>query len=123
MAIVSTRLQQLLNGFAHRHEAEVAAVVSRSGLPVAARAPEGVRVDHFAAMSATLMGASEVVCRGFGRKGPKRVRVDLNGGVMLTAGVGPRVFVVAVVPEATDGVVAALAKLAGDVGDVLKDRD
>lgn len=97
----------------------MSAVVSRSGVPIAWEIPEGVRVDSFATLAATLLGASEVMYSGIQRQPPNRVLVESDNGVLVAKGIGPRAFFVAVVPEGSDAAYKGMDKSAAAIRTIL----
>ncbi len=77
----------------------MSAVVTRSGGVVASVLPEDVPADNFATMSATLLGALEVIYSSTPGPTPQKVVVQTEAGNLLVRLVTPRVFLVAL----TDG--------------------
>lgn len=113
-------MKRILATFNTKHKAILSAVVSRSGVPIAWETPEGVKVDAFATLTATLLGASEVVCSGIQRKPPRRVLVESENGVLVAKGIGPRAFLVAVMPKGSDAAFQGMEESAAAIQNVLR---
>lgn len=73
---------------------EVSAIVSRSGVPIAWNVPDESMVETFATLSATIMGAAEVVYTSIGRVPPRRIMIDSDGGVFVAAPIGSKALLV-----------------------------
>jgi predicted regulator of Ras-like GTPase activity (Roadblock/LC7/MglB family) len=54
-----------------------------------------VHIDAFSTLSATILGASEVIYSGLGRKPPQRVMIEANGINYIATGLGPKALLVA----------------------------
>ncbi len=75
---------------------DCSAVVSLSGIPIAWDVPDEVNVDHFATLSATLLGASEVVYTSLNKPAPGRVIVPSGDGSLVAMSIGDNALLVAV---------------------------
>ena len=89
----------LLKGFNGRTGSRLSAVVTRSGVPLAAVLPEEVPLDNFATMAATLLGALEVIYTTMKAPSPEQVVVRSENGTLVVRVVTSRAFFVAL----TDG--------------------
>ncbi|OGS50082.1 MAG: hypothetical protein A3K65_05945 [Euryarchaeota archaeon RBG_16_68_12] len=113
-------LNRILRDFNAKYKASLSAIVSRSGVPIAWAMPPEMRVDNLATLSATILGASEVIYSGMNRDPPKRIVVESDRGVLITTGVGPKSFLVAMVPGHGDAVRAGLDQAAKSIQTVLQ---
>ena len=75
--------------------AEISAIVSRSGRPIAWNIPDEAIVESFSTLSATIMGASEVIYRGLNREIPKKIIIESGGGTSIIIGISPKMLLVA----------------------------
>ena len=78
-------------------DAEVCAVVAKSGVPLAYILPEESHVDNFGTMAATLLGALDVIYSGLHKESPSRVVVDAGASVLIAQKVTEGAFLVAIV--------------------------
>ncbi len=113
-------LNRILRDFNAKHGASLSAVVSRSGVPIAWAVPPEMRVDNLATLSATILGASEVIYSGLNQDPPRRVVVESEKGVLIATGVGPKSFLVAMVPGRGEAVTAGMDQAASSIRDVLQ---
>lgn len=88
-------LKTILSSLRSTQDVEICAVVSRNGIPLAYELPEGVHIDAFSTLSATILGASEVIYSGLGKNAPDRVMIESNGPNYIAVGVGPKALLVA----------------------------
>ena len=94
------------------------AVVSRDGLVIAADVPEGVSMDTFGIMCATLLGAASTAHSELRIGTPLHVIVDSEDAKMVVVGAGRKALIVTVVGRKGD-VNVALKKL-DELADTLK---
>jgi predicted regulator of Ras-like GTPase activity (Roadblock/LC7/MglB family) len=113
-------LNRILRDFNAKYKASLSAIVSRSGVPIAWAMPPEMRVDNLATLSATILGASEVIYSGMNRDPPTRIVVESDRGVLIATGVGPKSFLVAMVPGQGDAVRAGLDQAAKSIQTVLQ---
>jgi predicted regulator of Ras-like GTPase activity (Roadblock/LC7/MglB family) len=83
------------------------AIISRDGLVIAADLPEGVSVDTFAIMCATLLGAASTANSELRVGTPTSVLVESEDSKMIAVGAGRKALIVTVLPSKGD---ASLAK-------------
>jgi predicted regulator of Ras-like GTPase activity (Roadblock/LC7/MglB family) len=74
---------------------DICAVISRNGIPLAYELPDGVHIDAFSTLSATILGASEVIYSGLRKNVPELVLIEANGTNYIAIGVGPKALLVA----------------------------
>jgi predicted regulator of Ras-like GTPase activity (Roadblock/LC7/MglB family) len=113
-------LNRILRDFNAKYRASLSAVVSRSGVPIAWALPPEMRVDNLATLSATILGASEVIYSGLNQDPPKRVIVEADKGTLIATGVGPKSFLVAMVSGKAEAVTSALDQAASSILNVLQ---
>jgi len=78
------------------HKIEISAIVSRSGVPIAWNVPDESMVETFATLSATIVGAAEVVYTGLGKTPPKRILIDSEGGTFIATPIGTKALLVGI---------------------------
>jgi predicted regulator of Ras-like GTPase activity (Roadblock/LC7/MglB family) len=113
-------LKEVPNELSSEYEIDISAIVSRSGVPIAWNIPEDVHVETFATLSATLLGASEVVYTGLSRGTPKRVIVQSEDGTLVAIGLSKKALLVALGGRDDDGVFEAVENAARKIKDVLQ---
>lgn len=98
--------------------AMASAVISRDGLVIAADLPEGVSMETFAIMCATLLGAASTANSELKVGTPRHVVVESEDAKMVVVGAGRKALIVAVVGRKADTSVA-LKKL-DEMADTIK---
>jgi len=114
-------VKRLLTTFGRENNVALAAVVSRAGMPIAWTVPEEVHLDNFATLAATLIGAGEVIYTGLGKSPPRRVAVESEEGVLVAAGLGPRLFFVALLPSRAEALLEAMDAATATLRELLKE--
>jgi predicted regulator of Ras-like GTPase activity (Roadblock/LC7/MglB family) len=76
------------------HGIEISAVVSRSGVPIAWNMASEAHVETFATLSATILGASEVVYADLGRVPPKHIFIESQDGTFIATPLGTKALLV-----------------------------
>lgn len=108
-------LKTILVDLKKENEIEICAVISRNGIPLAYELPEGAHIDAFSTLSATILGASEVIYSGLGKQAPHRVLIEANGTNYMAVGVGPKALLVAMGstenPDLNDNIMSAAEKI------------
>ena len=94
------------------------AVISRDGLVIAADVPEGVSMETFGIMCATLLGAASTANSELRIGTPIHVTVETEDAKMLVVGAGRRALIVTVIGRKSDPV-ATLKKL-DEIAETLK---
>lgn len=98
----------------------LAAVISHSGVPVAWEAPEGIHIENFAMLCATLTGSTELLFQGVGKRPSGRVVVESNAGVVVAVSLGPKAFLAAFLSTRSDEFLAAVDAAAASLRRVLR---
>jgi predicted regulator of Ras-like GTPase activity (Roadblock/LC7/MglB family) len=88
-------LKSILNDMRANQQIDICAVISRNGIPLAYELPDGVHIDAFSTLSATILGASEVIYSGLRKNVPELVLIEANGTNYIAIGVGPKALLVA----------------------------
>ncbi|MEW5748347.1 MAG: roadblock/LC7 domain-containing protein [Candidatus Thermoplasmatota archaeon] len=78
------------------------AIISRDGLVIAADLPEGVSMDTFSIMCATLIGAASTANSELRVGTPQSVLVESEDARMLVVGAGRKALIVTVLPMRAD---------------------
>lgn len=82
--------------------AVASAVISRDGLVIAADLPEGVSMETFAIMCATLLGAASTANSELRIGTPVHVVVESEDAKMVVVGAGRKALTVAVISRKSD---------------------
>ncbi len=94
------------------------AVISRDGLVIAADVPEGVSVETFAIMCATLLGAASTAHSELRVSTPLHVIVESEDARMVVVGAGRKALIVAVLSRKGD--VALTLKKLDEMAETIK---
>lgn len=78
------------------------AIISRDGLVIAADLPDGVSMDTFSIMCATLIGAASTANSELRVGTPQSVLVESEDARMLVVGAGRKALIVTVLPMRAD---------------------
>jgi len=113
-------IKQVLADFNQVNGALLSAVISRAGVPMAWNMPSDIHSENFSTLTATLLGASEVLYTGLKRRSPERVVVESPEGTLITVGLGPKAFLVALAPEATGAFLEATDSVVASLKEILK---
>ena len=113
-------LKRILGEFNMRFGASMSAIVSRSGVPIAWSVPSGTGVDNFAALSATLLGASDVIYSSIGKTPPARIIVESEDGTLVVTGLGHKAFVVALFQKSAPENLRGMDEVSSAIMDVLR---
>lgn len=105
-------LRKLLGEFHAESKATASAVVSRSGVPLAWILPEEAHVDNFGTMTATLLGALEVIYGGLHKSAPERIVVQSADDYIVAQNITEGAFFVAIVDALTPKVNEAIGRAA-----------
>ncbi len=111
-------LKPALRGLRASCGAMASAVVSRDGLVIAADLPEGVSMETFAIMCATLLGAASTANSELKVGIPQNVLVESEDAKMILVGAGRKALLVTVLGKKGDASLA-LKKL-DEIADKLK---
>lgn len=87
-------LKKELKKLEDEHGIEISAVVSRSGVPIAWHMPNESHIETFATLSATILGASEVVYADLGKIPPKHVLIESPDGTFIATPLGTKALLV-----------------------------
>lgn len=119
MSIVD-ELKKILADLNSSYGVEISAIVSRSGMPIAYNLPKDIHVETFATLSATLLGASEVVYTGLGKETPKRVVVESEGGNLIAVGLGKKAILVAMSSDTMERLGEGVEVATANIREVLR---
>lgn len=103
---VRMELKPALRALRQSCGAMASAVVSRDGLVIAADLPEGVSMETFAIMCATLLGAASTANSELKVGTPNHVLVESEDAKMVVVGAGRKALIVAVVGRKGDASIA-----------------
>ena len=87
-------LKMELKRLEEEHGIEISAVVSRSGVPIAWNMASEAHVETFATLSATILGASEVVYADLGKIPPKHIFIESQDGTFIATPLGTKALLV-----------------------------
>ncbi|MCK5547917.1 MAG: roadblock/LC7 domain-containing protein [Thermoplasmata archaeon] len=112
-------LKRILENIKIQHNTELSAVISKSGIPIVWNLPEDVHLETFATLTATILGASEVVCTGLNKKAPKRVIVETDNGNIIAMSLGVKALLVIMSDSPADELMAIAEEAATSIKGVL----
>ncbi len=122
MTDVWDRLEQTLDELSHHTDIQAAAIVRRDGLVITHTLPDGVDPKLVAAMTAAIVGTSEMATVQLAQGRFARAIIESDGGKLLSTGAGEEALLVALVyKDANLGLVLmAMEKAARQVDEILK---
>ena len=113
-------LKKELELLSEKHGIEISAVISRNGVPIAWRLPDESQVETFATLSATIVGASEVVYTGLGKEPPSKIVMESSGGIFMAASVSSKALIAILsTGKDTDAVSESLLSASNNIKEVL----
>ena len=122
MTDVWRELQRVIDGLSSIPDIQAAAVVRRDGLIITHNLPESVDPKIVAAMTAAIIGTSEMTTVQLGQGRLAQVLIESEQGKLLSTGAGDEAFLVALAyRDANLGLVLmAMSNAARKIDDVLK---
>ena len=116
---MADQLQSELDRLSTEHGIEISALVSRSGVPIVWHISDESGLETFATLSATILGASEVVYTGLGKKMPNKVTIESpNGGLFIALGLDKKTIFVAMSAESD---YASMSQIVAEAGKRIKE--
>lgn len=121
MSDVWERLERTIEALSRLSDIKAAAVVRRDGLVITHTLPDGVDPKVVAAMTAAIVGTSEMATVQLGQGRFERAIVESDGGKLLSVGAGEEALLVALVyQDANLGfVLMGMEKAAREVDEIL----
>ncbi|TLZ64361.1 MAG: hypothetical protein E6K13_02825 [Methanobacteriota archaeon] len=123
MPTAAAQLTKILRDFNTRYRASLSAVVSRNGVPIAWALPADMRPDNLGTLTATILEASDVIYSGLNHDPPKRIILEAEKGTLIAIGVGPKAFLVAMIPGKVDTVTSALDQTVSSIRNLLQQEE
>ncbi len=122
MTDVWARLEKTLDELSHLTDIKAAAVVRRDGLVITHTLPDGVDPNLVAAMTAAIVGTSEMATVQLAQGRFQRAIVESDEGKLLSVGAGEEALLVALVyKDANLGLVLmGMEKAARQVAEILR---
>ncbi len=99
---IETELKPALRSLRQTCGAFASAIISRDGLVIAADVPEGVSMETFSIMCATLLGAASTAHSELRVGTPVNVLVESEDARMIVKGAGRKALIVTVLPLKAD---------------------
>ncbi len=112
-------LKTILSDLKNEKEIEICAVISRNGIPLAWELPKDAHIDAFSTLSATILGASEVIYSGLGKETPDRVMIEANGSNYIAMGLGTKAMLVAMSKAESSDLITNITHAAEKINEVL----
>lgn len=94
-------LDRVLASLQNISDVEGAAVVTRNGILITSSLPQDIDGQKFAAMSASLVGASETVAALL-KSFMKRAIIEVERGKLLALGAGPKAILIVLLNDRAD---------------------
>ena len=92
-------LKEILDRLEKENGITISGVVSRNGIPIVCNMPNAGSADTFSTLSATIMGASEVIFSGIGKSKPDLVIMSSPDGNMVCTPISPKSLLVVMGPQ------------------------
>ena len=83
-------LKEILSKLHNEHGIEISGLISRNGVPIICNLPSETQVDTFSTLSATMLGAADVIFSGLGKGRPQYVIIDSLDGKLICSGVSQK---------------------------------
>ncbi len=113
-------LNKELESLNKKHEIEISAIISRSGVPIAWNIPDNNQIETFSTLSATILGASEVVYSSLEQDPPNKIVIESNSGLLMASSVGSKALIAIFAKNAEpDKLAVALNEAVENVKEVL----
>jgi len=113
-------LNKELETLNQKYDIEISAIISRSGVPIAWNIPDEAQIETFSTLTATILGASEVVYSSLGRNPPARVIIESNNGLLMATSIGSKALIAVLSKEGDiDKITSALDEAVGNIKEVL----
>lgn len=122
MADIWSELEEVIAGLTSVSDIRAAAVVRRDGLIITHSLPEGVDPRTTAAMTAAIVGTSEMATVQLGQGRFEQALIESEGGKLVSTGAGDQALVIALAyKDANLGLVLmALQKASRKVDEILR---
>ena len=122
MADIWSELEEVITGLTSVSDIRAAAVVRRDGLIITHSLPDGVDPRTTAAMTAAIVGTSEMATVQLGQGRFEQALIESEGGKLVSTGAGDQAFVIALAyKDANLGLVLmALQKASRKVDEILR---
>ena len=113
-------LNKELEALNKKYDIEISAIISRSGVPIAWNIPDDAQIETFSTLTATILGASEVVYSSLGKSPPARIIIESNNGLLMSTSIGSKALIAILSKEVDiDKITTALSEAVGNVKEVL----
>ncbi|MCK5038129.1 MAG: roadblock/LC7 domain-containing protein, partial [Thermoplasmata archaeon] len=86
-------LNKELEALNKKYDIEISAIISRSGVPIAWNIPDDAQIETFSTLTATILGASEVVYSSLGKSPPARIIIESNNGLLMSTSIGSKALI------------------------------
>jgi len=122
LADIWSELEEVITGLTSVSDIRAAAVVRRDGLIITHSLPDGVDPRTTAAMTAAIVGTSEMATVQLGQGRFEQALIESEGGKLVSTGAGDQAFVIALAyKDANLGLVLmALQKASRKVDEILR---
>ncbi len=84
---IKTQVEELFEERCSNSGIDAIVLTSRNGVPIASHIERSEKIESFSALSATILGASEVIFSGFGKGYPELIDISSSDTFLLVKGV------------------------------------
>ncbi len=113
-------LNKELETLNQKYEIEISAIISRSGVPIAWNTPDESHLETFSTLTATILGASEVVYSSLGKNSPERIIIESNSGLLMATSIGSKALIAVLSKEGDiEKMTSALGEAVQNIKEVL----
>lgn len=88
LMVAMSRLNEILSELRKSQNLNACAIFTKEGIPVAWSISDDFDIEQFGAITATIMGVSEVVYSSLRRGAPEKVIIESKNHTLLVAGIG-----------------------------------
>ncbi|MCD6461887.1 MAG: roadblock/LC7 domain-containing protein [Thermoplasmata archaeon] len=115
-------LKSILDRLHKEDGVSVSGVVSRNGIPIVCNVPNPSQADTFSTLSATIMGAGEVIFTGVGRGKPEMVMLSSPSGNMVCLPISAKSLLVLMSESSLDDLKAVAERTRQEIREVLSNE-
>ncbi|MFO7992275.1 MAG: roadblock/LC7 domain-containing protein [Thermoplasmata archaeon] len=84
---IKTQVEEMFEDRCSNRDIDALVLTSRNGVPIASYIDKNEKTESFSALSATILGASEVIFSGFGKGDPELIEISSDDTLLLVKGV------------------------------------
>ncbi|MCK4718491.1 MAG: roadblock/LC7 domain-containing protein [Thermoplasmata archaeon] len=112
-------LKEILDRLSSNDGISISGIVSRNGIPIVCNLPASSQADTFSTLSATIMGAGEVVFSGVGKQKPSMVILSAQGTNFVCTPISAKSLLVLMGDKNLEDMMGVVEKTKDEIKEVL----